>query len=391
VYNLLRSAENNLEGRRVFFITRSTGDESLSNDDFTSSSQAYESSLIKALSEITLVNVKFLGDCASSKVPHSHATNGMIQCECYGGLRLKTFLKLLVDFIGESKKGQTVVITTGYYPVEMLLLVASKIFGVRVYSIVYDTHISAEARMPIVKKIISKIYLGLGFYLLRKLDGVIVLNDIFTKLINVNSRVHLTKIGNLFKPPVLSELASMEIGSEKRRFIFAGNLNLDNGVDIILGALKKDKNLNFEVFFFGDGEGVQKVIEASIFDTRVHYMGRVSDYDLNIHILSSDYLICLRNPDSITCAYSFPSKLIKFMGSGRPVISNKFPGLGDEYIPHLIIIPEFTIDSCLSTISALENRPVEFELGSNAKIFIEANNNWSKIANGIYNFIFYRK
>ena len=122
-------------------------------------------------------------------------------------------------------------------------------------------------------------------------------------------------------------------------------------------------------------------------DPRVKFYGTLTDEALDAEIARSDLLVCLRDPESSVCQYAFPSKLIKFMSSGVPVISNEFPGLGKEYFPHLLLIREFSVAALRDLIEDIKVVEI-LRVGATAKSHIEANHRWSDISLEIIGFMF---
>ena len=371
---------------QLFFLTRSTTARSLSHGEFDSSSQAYEVGLLNSLSRIKNMRVHCMGLSVAGKGEGRVALNERLTFESVGALGLFSVISLVYRVIALRRGARVAVLTTGYYPFEMLAMLLMSAFGVVPYSIVFDTHLTSTSGMGVFKRFIANAYYGVGFWILKRLRGVIVLNDGFLRASEFRSRVFRTKIGGLYRGK--SRVYAEQDDRRPVKVLFAGTLNADNGVEVVLEGLRSDPSAHVEVVFYGDGEATSRVVEAAGRDIRICYKGRISDAELDAALAVADYLLCLRDPDSLASLYSFPSKLIKFMGSGTPVIANRFPGLDDGYAERVLLLGGFTGDDFSRLLSRLAKERDGAEFGVRARMFVEVHNNWDDIAMQLGCFVF---
>lgn len=81
----------------------------------------------------------------------------------------------------------------------------------------------------------------------------------------------------------------------------------------------------------GDGPLRSVVEEASHNNRKIIYYGRVSNAEMLAIQGKADLLVCPRKKDDFTTKYTFPSKVLEYICSGVPVLSNRLPGIPDEY------------------------------------------------------------
>lgn len=370
----------------MHFVTRSTGIEALCAGEFSTSSIAYEAALIDALKsrdKVVVVNTGgitkratcIFGDGFKYISMGFGRANALIRAFCY--LAFFTW-----------RETRSAILTTGYYPSEMVILLLLRLIGCRVFSIIYDSHVPSLAGMSFPKRFCVDIYFRFGLFCAGFLSGVIVINqNLIGRFPVAPRRILLSRIGSLFNYHGTKALP-MQL-REMPRFLFAGTLNSENGVDLLLGAFAKLPELKATIVFYGGGEAQQRVIAASENDARISFLGRVSDKDLDVELLMSDFLICLRDPDSISAIYAFPSKLVKFMGSGVPVLVNRFPGIDDEMQKFLLMIDGFEAEELAAGISRAAASISAGEIGLRAKQYIEENHRWSDVAREMVDFIYH--
>lgn len=377
----------------LIFFSRSVLPNDLINSQFNTSSQAYEVNLLKSLASKVNVTVVYLGDegCGGrysmETTTSLYVDRSRINFLYFGKLLPSKLLMFSKNIFCLIRSKDSVLLTTAYYPLEMISLYAFKYFGIKVFSVVFDTHLQRSLILSVPKKWFVNLYFGLGFMVLKKLSGIIVLNDIFLKSRNIKMPFLKTKIGQLFNGGP-NAIKPTRCSCTKIKFLFAGTFNDDNGVNIILQYLRNNKNSELEFIFYGYGDLLDEIRCMESMDSRALYGGCIDDATLDEEILKANYVVCLRNPFSKVCEYAFPSKLIKSMGSGVPVISNIFPGLDVPYHEYLVMLNDYSELALRNVISGILQGDDFSHKGVSARAFIEENNNWDTISREIVDFIF---
>ena len=72
------------------------------------------------------------------------------------------------------------------------------------------------------------------------------------------------------------------------------------------------------------------------------YCGKVDNATMLSIQKSADLLICPRKPDDYTTKYTFPSKVLEYICSGVPVLSNALLGIPEEYKEYISFADEPT-------------------------------------------------
>lgn len=379
--------------KKLIFLTRSTTPAALTDSAFNTSSQAYEVNLITSLAGVVDVTVVFIGKADDYKQsprrrPFTiHLPEGSVEYCFFGPVGPFASLKFSRFLIELASGRESVVITSGYHPNEMICLAYMRSNLLKTYSIVFDTHIQGNSVMPLPKRWLANVYFEIGFFLLRYLSGIVVLNEAFIFSKKLRIRYHKTKIGKLFHGEANSNVP-IRASNDPVRFLFAGTLNADNGVRLILHYLDQHRTQNIEICFFGYGELQDEIKNRELDDSRIKYGGVLNDRELDQFLTEYDYLFCLRDPESPVCQYAFPSKLIKFMGSGVPVICNVFPGLDPVYQNHLLLLKEYSVAGIADVMNLIQMGGDVRALGATSKEYIEKNHGWSTISTQMIDFLF---
>lgn len=371
---------------QIIFLTKSLDAKCIREGFADTSSRAFEYGLVSALNGKSDLRIIHLG----VKSAELKIINGFHYCS----VNYKSafgFFRLAKAIYQNRVSSSFHIVTTGYYPIEIaVVIILAKVLNCKSFGYVYDTHRQATEKMPLIKKVIANIYFNFGFYWVKKSSALLVLNESFIKKSLINTPYFKTKIGvNYWLSGRESEGAktARRPNTDKPIIIFAGTMNRENGVNLLIDFVNENKNIQCELHFYGDGEEASSVQALEIIDARVRYFGRVSEGLLEEKLVSADFLINLRDPAGLSVDYSFPSKLIKFMSTGTPVISNRFPGLDDCYAGHLYLIDDFNAKSFSRMVTSLLKNDLNRDVGDTAKDFVAKENDWNSIAEQVIEFL----
>jgi glycosyltransferase involved in cell wall biosynthesis len=113
--------------------------------------------------------------------------------------------------------------------------------------------------------------------------------------------------------------------------LYAGSLTELAGVPLLLQAFERLDDAAFRLWITGSGELESVVGRAAAMDPRIQYFGNLSRKKLLAKFAAADVLV---NPHSTvlrTAHYVFPSKLLEYLASGRPVITTATPEIVADY------------------------------------------------------------
>ena len=99
---------------------------------------------------------------------------------------------------------------------------------------------------------------------------------------------------------------------------------------MVLDAIKFIKFKNFEVWFSGPGNG--KIFElAAKKDSRIKYLGLVTDKKLTKLYQKADIFLNPRPINMYGNQFNFPSKLFDYLAWNKPIISTSFQNVFEKY------------------------------------------------------------
>ena len=122
-----------------------------------------------------------------------------------------------------------------------------------------------------------------------------------------------------------------QIQKKSKSILYAGMIEEKYGVVDLVKAFMQIKDDEWTLELFGDGTSVNKIRKLSKKDSRIHLRGMVPNEQVLREQKEVELLVNPRNDTKSFTKYSFPSKVIEYMGSGTPMIGYKLTGMPDEY------------------------------------------------------------
>ena len=119
---------------------------------------------------------------------------------------------------------------------------------------------------------------------------------------------------------------SRSVMSDKMKIVFSGALERSTGIDVLLNQFFYVKNDKIKLIISGNGSLKEDVIEATKKDSRIEYRGFLKEAEYLELLKESNVLINPRNMELLQSKNNFPSKILEYLATGRPIISTCFSG-----------------------------------------------------------------
>jgi glycosyltransferase involved in cell wall biosynthesis len=116
--------------------------------------------------------------------------------------------------------------------------------------------------------------------------------------------------------------------------VYAGAVTAEYGVRHLLDAVRRSSGA-WHLHVYGTGPMLAEVQEAARRSTRIFCHGLVDSARLASAYASASLLVNPRSTTASFVKYSFPSKLLEYLSSGRPVMTTRLSTIPDDYTPHL--------------------------------------------------------
>jgi glycosyltransferase involved in cell wall biosynthesis len=172
--------------------------------------------------------------------------------------------------------------------------------------------------------------------------------------------------------------------------VYAGGLSQRYGVDRLVDAVlgfAPDEIICLKLLGRGDCEDWIKDLASR--DSRIIYEGFVDPDNLLPILKCAHLLINPRPTHELFASMSFPSKLIDYLGTGRPVLTTRIPSIPEELKSHLYFIYDESSEGIRSAIREVIKIPIceRAAFGLAARKFVISNFSESAIGEKIKDFI----
>lgn len=176
----------------------------------------------------------------------------------------------------------------------------------------------------------------------------------------------------------------------KEKYIFySGTLAERYGIKELVDAFVELKPKHYQLWICGDGDSLNYIEKKSITESGIKYLGQLPREKVIELQKNATVLVNPRRPEGEFTKYSFPSKIMEYMTSGRPVVMHKLPGIPSEYFQYCYTPTSSSFSSfveCLNNTLELPSSELTSK-GLAAKNFIKNNKTDIKQAEKIKDFL----
>ena len=264
--------------------------------------------------------------------------------------RSKGIYKRLKKILKDSNEQITVILYSLYNPYLKAIDKLKKKYKNFQY-IVIVPDLPCEYGIESSNRIIRTINRKVGYQslaLAERADGFVFLTEPMNNVVNKKEKPYKIIEG------VANDVFLMQgQKNEKPVILYAGNLNKVFGIDKLIEAYQQLEKGSVELWIAGDGDMKDKIQEISKVDGCLKYFGYCSKED--VAKMQSEAWI-LANPRSRYdgyVQYSFPSKTMEYLSTGKPVAMNKLSCIPSEYYEHLFFFEEETPQSIADTFKSI--------------------------------------
>lgn len=143
-----------------------------------------------------------------------------------------------------------------------------------------------------------------------------------------------------------------------RTLLYTGVVSKVYQLDILVQAIR-ELDSDIKLWICGSGAYVEELKKICEVDDKITYFGHKTQTEIEVLQSKATVLINPRQNIGEYTKYSFPSKIIEYLSTARPVIAYKLDGIEDAYYNHIYTPTDNSIDSLKITISAILNLPIE--------------------------------
>ena len=152
--------------------------------------------------------------------------------------------------------------------------------------------------------------------------------------------------------------------------IYAGTLDERYGIKLLLDAFIKINDMNCQLHIYGSGDYSDQIKFYN--KPNIQFFGVIKNDKMLYKLLDANLLINPRPINQDYSNYSFPSKIIEYMGTGVPVLTTKLKSIPKVYHKYLYFFEDDSIDEIYNGIQKIINLNSNelFYKGNSARKFV---------------------
>lgn len=165
---------------------------------------------------------------------------------------------------------------------------------------------------------------------IKYVDSFVILTEPMKNLLNIGNRPYMVVEG-IIDSEISEKIIVGSCESNLKNIVYAGKLNIAFGIEELVDSFMKISEGNYRLVLCGDGDAKEYIKSKAKIDSRIMYMGQLAPEKVNKIIQNSTVLVNPRNNDCEYTKYSFPSKNIEYLMSGKPVVAYLLDGMPKQY------------------------------------------------------------
>lgn len=274
--------------------------------------------------------------------------------------RAKNVKKNLQSFIRDKEKEKLIIIYSAHTPfLKAAAYAKRKDRNIKICNIIPDLpqYMNLNKKKSVLYRIGKRIDIKTFQKFMLHIDSYMFLTEHMATKLDVRNRPVLVREGIIGDIKDIIQNNNLDfLVNAKKNIVYTGTLNLKYGIKELIDAFISLKNPDYRLIICGKGDGEYYVKEKAIGDTRIEYKGQVSSMQAKEWVNRADVLVNPRQNNEEYTKYSFPSKNIEYLISGKPVVAYMLDGMKDIYQEFLIIPKNNSLQALAESIEVALTR-----------------------------------
>lgn len=233
----------------------------------------------------------------------------------------------------------------------------------------------------------DKIKAAIKTSFIKQFDSYVFITEYMKDIVDVKNKSY-TVVEGIYNnnQPLLTQEKN-----DKKIILYTGQLNPAYGMENLLDAFIDiyQEHKDYELWICGGGKLSQYIKDLALTCKGIKYLGYCGPEKIKECQMNSTVLINPRQNTGEFTKYSFPSKTMEYLASGKPVVGYKLSGIPTEYDKYINYVED-------DSIEALKNKLIEIcsmsltkrnEIGEKSRKFILENKNPKKQCDKIVNMV----
>ena len=253
-------------------------------------------------------------------------------------------------------------------PMATACYIQKKIPQAKIYLIITDLPQFMDLGQSFVKATLKKVDWIDIKRMQAKFNGFILYAEKMAEFLEIQSNEWILMEGSF---DTSEQVVSAK--EKKKAVMYSGKLDEQYGINMLVDAFMSIHDSGMELWLTGSGNSENYIKECARKDNRIKFYGFLpSRQEVLQKQAEASLLVNMRLPSEPASGYCFPSKLFEYMATGTPVLSFDIAGIPREYLQHLYVIKQETVDALAKAIEetlSLDEASLQ-EQGNRAREFV---------------------
>lgn len=253
-------------------------------------------------------------------------------------------------------------------PMATACYIQKKIPQAKIYLIITDLPQFMDLGQSFVKATLKKVDWIDIKRMQAKFNGFILYAEKMAEFLEIQSNEWILMEGSF---DTSEQVVSAK--EKKKAVMYSGKLDEQYGINMLVDAFMGIHDSGMELWLTGGGNSENYIKECARKDNRIKFYGFLpSRQEVLQKQAEASLLVNMRLPSEPASGYCFPSKLFEYMATGTPVLSFDIAGIPREYLQHLYVIKQETVDALAKAIEetlSLDEASLQ-EQGNRAREFV---------------------
>ena len=211
---------------------------------------------------------------------------------------------------------------------------------------------------------------------MTRIDSFVLLTEQMKEPLRIGDRPY-TVVEGICNIDCANASCADVVSSDEKIILYTGTLHKIFGIANLVEAFMKIDDPSYRLWICGSGDMQQEVERAAQKDSRIVFWGYVSKQKINELQEKATVLVNPRQNNEEYTKYSFPSKTMEYMMSGKPVVMYKLDGVPKDYEDYLCYVSGDTINDLRDKLVEVCSMPISDrkKIGEQAKAFVLSQKN----------------
>lgn len=287
------------------------------------------------------------------------------QCRFFGAMReIRRWMR-------QSQQNRTILLYTQYLPYIKAAARLKRCYpALKAAVIVTDLpneYGLSTGRKGLMKKLEQR-FGTQSMELCQQMDGFVLLTAPMAEALQIQHKPYeviegLIQAGTSMDAPIMQS-------ASKTAILYTGTLEPALGIEDMLNAFSKMPDC--ELWICGQGSMQQQVEAAANRFPNINFFGFVPQKEALALQAKATALINPRTCEGAFTRYSFPSKTLEYLRSGKPVLCYKLPGIPDDYDPYLMYFKTTGTQGMIQAVEEIKRLSAEerAEIGRRGREYV---------------------